>query len=84
MQEDMIQKKVYFFSNLTPGSQTLPPGKGSGLQADDGWTQCSLLLGGEQKSWRRTKIHVSDPQKNPLLFLFFLFQNSLIPEMQKI
>jgi len=25
--------------HLTPCSQTLPPGKGSGLQAVDGWTQ---------------------------------------------
>jgi len=57
--------------HLTPGSQTPPPGKGSGLQADDGWTQYSIFL--EEK--KNPKI--------PLLFLFCLFQNSLIPEMQK-
>jgi len=34
--------------HLTPGSQTLPPGKGAGLQADDGWTQCSNLLVAEE------------------------------------
>jgi len=55
--------------HLTPGSQTLPPGKGSGLQAVDGWTQCRHLGGGQNPSLR--------PKKIPILFLFFLSQNSL-------